>query len=261
MLVFPQLASGAVSQMPFERVTAYRTLLNRMADGREVRVTDADFFQKFWQVPMQSLNDEEWEAIQDLFAAAEGQLQTFLFLEPGENLLSWSEDFTQAAWTASGVTIATGVGDPLGGTAGTEISGSGGLAQSLNIPATFRYAASVWAKTTQPGGSLQLSDGTGQQASTAFLADGKWRRYTLSTAFTGTSETLVFEMRTPGAGGLDIFGAQLEAQPSASAYKKTLQQSGVHPAARFNMDTLSDNLTSPGQHSGVLRIQWTPSQT
>jgi hypothetical protein len=261
MLVFPQLSSGAVAQMPLKRRTEYRTLLNQSLDGNEVRVADARFVGRTWQLPLQSLSDQEWQVIQTLFAATEGQLQTFLFLEPGGNLLEWSEDFIEAAWVAAGVTITGGITDPTGGAAASELTGAGTVSQSLNIPAAYRYAASIWARTSQPGASLQLSDGASQQASAAFVGDGQWRRYTLSTGWAGSSQTVIFTVATGGAATLDIYGAQLEAQPQASAYKQTFQQSGVHLAARFGSDTLGDRATSPGQHSGVLQIKWTPSQT
>ena len=90
MLVFPQLSSGAVAQLPLRRETGRRTLVNRALDVNEIRVLDVDFFDRQWELPLELLTDAEWQAIQDLFTAAEGRLKTFLFLEPGENLLKWS---------------------------------------------------------------------------------------------------------------------------------------------------------------------------
>ena len=257
MLVFPQLGSGAVSQFPVRREMGYRTLVNRALDGSEIRVQDPDFVERQWELALESLSDVEWQVIRDLFAAVEGRLKTFLFLEPGENLLAWSEKFTEAAWVASGVTVAEGVADPLGGTAASELSGAGTLSQTLGIPARFRYAASIWARATQVGAGFELNDGAGQQKAVEFSTDGQWRRYTLSTAWTETSETVVFRVTAPAV----IYGVQLEAQPAVSAYKKTLQQGGVHPAARLGSDSLEDRMTAPGLHSGVIRISWTPSQT
>ncbi|MBI3694053.1 MAG: hypothetical protein HY238_04335 [Acidobacteria bacterium] len=255
--MFPQLGSGAVSQFPVRRETGYRTLVNRALDGSEIRVQDLDFLERQWELELESLSDGEWQAIRDLFAAVEGRLKTFLFLEPGENLLAWSEKFTEAVWVASGVTVAEGIADPLGGTAASELSGAGTLSQPLGIPAQFRYAASIWARATQAGAGFELNDGAGQRTAVGFSTDGQWRRYTLSTAWTGVSETVVFRVTAPAA----IYGAQLEAQPAASAYKKTMQQGGVHPAARLSTDSLEDRMTGPGQHSGVIRISWTPLQT
>ncbi len=261
MLVFPQLSTGAVAQLPLRRETGYRTLLNRALDGSEIRLADLHFFERSWELPLQALSDTEWQAIQGLFAAVEGRLKTFLFLEPGENLLAWSETFTETVWTKSGVTLAEMIADPFGGTAATELTGAGTASQRLSIPATFRYAASVWGKTSQPGAMLQLSDGAGQQKSMEFTADGAWRRYALSTAWTVSVDSVVFSVTAPGGLAVDIYGAQLEAQPAASAYKKTFDRGGVHPAARFSSDVLGDRAAGVGEHSSVIRISWTPLQT
>ncbi len=261
MLVFPQLSSGAVSQLPLGRETLYRTLVNAALDGREIRVADPDYFERNWELPLELLTDIEWQAIQDLFTTAEGRLRSFLFLEPGENLLAWSEGFGEAAWVKSGVTVTGGVGDPWGGGEGSQLSGAGTLSQTLATPAWFRYAASIWARTTQAGSGLELRDGGSQVKSVAFTADGAWRRYLLSLAWVTTSETVTFRVVSGGAATLDLYGAQLEAQPLVSNYKKTLARGGVHSGARFATDTLSDRATGPGEHSSVIRVSWTPSQT
>ena len=69
-----------------------------------------------------------------------------------------------------------GIADPSGGTAASEIGGSGTLRQSLGIPAGFRYAARIWARTSQAGAVLELSDGAGQQSAVPFIGDGQWRQ-------------------------------------------------------------------------------------
>src|SRR5437867_3634948 len=170
MLVFPQLSSGAVSQLPLRRESGYRTLVNQMLDGSEIRVADLDYFERYWDLELQALSDAEWQAIQDLFVAAEGRLKSFLFLEPGENLLAWSEKYAEAVWAANNVTVNEGVTDPFGGTAASQLSGAGSISQSLGIPASFRYAASIWARTTDAGASLELSDGAGATGSVEFEA-------------------------------------------------------------------------------------------
>jgi hypothetical protein len=260
MLVFPQLASGAVAQLPLRRETRRRTLVNRFLDGGEIRVADLDYLARQWELPLEALSDDEWRAIQDLFAAAEGRLKSFTFLEPGANLLAWSQNFTENAWVKNGVSVAEGIPDPFGETAASQLTGAGSLSQTLAIPASFRYAASVWARTSQPGAALELSDGA-NQASVALDAGGPWKRYTLAAAWSGSAADAV-EWRLVTAGGaVDVFGAQLEAQPAASAYKRTLRQGGVHPGARFTSDTLADRATGPGEHAGIIGITWTPSQT
>jgi len=260
MLAFPQLSSGAVAQLPLRRETRHRTLLNRLPGGAEVRVADLDFFERHWDLPVEGLSNVEWQAIQDLFTATEGRLKSFVFLEPAENLLAWSQKYTEAVWVKSGVSVAESIGDPFGGTEASRLTGPGSLTQTLAIPASFRYAASVWARTSASGAALELTDGAGAQKSIAVGANNQWRRYSLSTAWASAAETVVFRLAVP-AGAVDIYGAQLEAQPLASFFKKTLAQGGVHPGARFSSDSLGDRATGPGEHSGTISITWTPSQT
>ena len=104
MIFFPQLSSGAVAQLPLRRETGYRTLVNRTLDGREVRVADGDYFELGWELRLELLTDAEFQAIQTLFTATEGRLKSFTFLEAGENLLAWSENFTESVWAKTGVT-------------------------------------------------------------------------------------------------------------------------------------------------------------
>jgi hypothetical protein len=75
------------------------------------------------------------------------------------------------------------------------------------------------------------------------------------------AEAVAFRIVLPASATVDVFGPQIEAQASPSAYKKTLAQAGVYPNARFDQDSLGDRLTGVGRHSGDIRISWTPSQT
>ena len=108
MTVFPQLSSGAVAQFPFRKELRFRTLVNQAADGSEIRFTDVDYRARAWELAVHQLSDQEWQSIEDLHNQVEGRLQTFLFLEPGANLLAWSEQFGDAVWQKSGGVSAAG---------------------------------------------------------------------------------------------------------------------------------------------------------
>ena len=57
------------------------------------------------------------------------------------------------------------------------------------------------------------------------------------------------------AGGqVDLFGAQVETQPSAEKYKKSVDRGGVYPSSRFNQDALMFTTTGPNQHSSKIHI-------
>ena len=123
----------------------------------------------------------EWQAIEDLHVQTEGRLQTFVFLEPGNNLLSWSETLADPMWTKdAGITTTDSQADPLGGTRGGKISNSGGVggvSQGFAMPASYRYAGSVWARTASAGASLEVSDGATQVVSVGFDSTNQWKRH------------------------------------------------------------------------------------
>lgn len=265
MIVFPQLSSGAVAQFPFRRWTGFRTLVNQAADGAEIRASDVDFEERVWLLSANELGNQEWQDVEDLFVQVEGRLKSFLFLEPGANLLSWSEQLSDAAWNKdAGFTVLDGQSDPLGGLGAARITSggtSGSVTQTLSIPASFRYAGSIWARTAQSGAVLQVDDGASQLVQAAFDNSNQWRRYSVGYNLSSASESVAFRIVLPGNATVDVFGPQLEAQASPSAYKKTLDQAGVYPNARFDQDALGDRLIGVGRHSGEIRISWTPSQT
>ena len=252
-----------MSQFPFRKETRFRTLVSGAADGSEIRAGDVDFHSRQWELALHHLSDAEWQAIEDLHVQTEGRLQTFVFLEPGNNLLSWSETLADPMWTKdAGITTTDSQADPLGGTRGGKISNSGGVggvSQGFAMPASYRYAGSVWARTVSAGASLEVSDGATQVVSAGFDSTNQWKRYSVGYNLFSALETVSFRIVVPSGGTVDVYGPQLEAQPAPSQYKKTVQQAGVYSDARFAEDVLGDRATGVNRHSGVVRIVWTQS--
>ena len=263
MITFPQLSSGAIAQFPLVTKTRFRTLVNRAMDGSEIYASDLDFQSRSWELDLNQLTEQEWQNIVDLHQQVEGRLQDFLFLEPGGNLLTWSEVFNDPVWTRdAGITVTDNQPDPFGGTGAGRVTNGGAqgsLSQVLNIPASLRYAGSVWARTGASGASLQVSDSASQVVEVTFDSSNQWKRYSAGYNLTSALESVAFKILTPAGSVVDVFGAQLEAQPAPSKYKKTLQQAGVYPNARFEDDVLADRATGVNRHSGVIRILWTRS--
>src|SRR5208282_3848469 len=100
MLYYPQLSTGAVSQFPVSRNARLRTVSNQLPGGFSIRMADEGAQKVQWQLRYAGLTDGERASIEGLFGASEGQLNTFVFLDPTANLLQWSEDWTQAVWAA-----------------------------------------------------------------------------------------------------------------------------------------------------------------
>src|SRR6266545_360366 len=123
MTVYPQLATGALVQYPLHKTTLRRTIVNSRLDGTLEKLADSGAAYVRWTLAYRGLTDAEWEQLDQLFRYAEGRLRTFLFLDPLDNLLKFSDDLLQATWSGDpNVEIGSATTDPLGG----------GAARSLN---------------------------------------------------------------------------------------------------------------------------------
>ena len=259
MLAFPQLESGAMAQMPMQRTVRYRARRNEMRDGSTVLLGDPDYEERAWELTFRDLSDAEWQALADLFEACEGRLRAFTFLEPGANLLAWSEQLNLAPWSVSGSTL-DGQAGPSGGTRGSRVSAGGSAAQAIAGPAHYRYAASVWLRTTATGAKLRLSDSAAQVVGQDVEASGEWRRYAVRYSATSATDAMMLTLAAGAGGPLDVYGPQLEAQAAASAYKVSAARGGVFASTRFDQDALVDEASGVGRHDTRIRLLWTPSQ-
>ncbi|HEY3741171.1 MAG TPA: hypothetical protein VGL53_15070, partial [Bryobacteraceae bacterium] len=123
MLVFPQLSSGANVQYPLVRSDASRTVINTLADGSTVKFEDVSAVRVHWALQLNSLDGAERLALEELFLATEGQLNSFTLLDPASNLLEWNEDFSKTAWVADPLIGKTGsIADPQGGTSAWTVT-------------------------------------------------------------------------------------------------------------------------------------------
>lgn len=261
MRVFPQLGSGSAAQFPFSRQVRYRSVRNAPIGGPEIGYQDPYFEERRWRLSLSGLSDTEWTNIESLFVECGGRLLPFLFLEPGANLLRWSERLSDSSWATSGsITVHDDQADPDGQSHASRIiaGSSAAIAQALAVPAHFAYAASCSLRTNHAGVSLSLQDGAGLTETVVATPDGAWHRYELPFRGNAGGESLEWRINFPANSEVDIYGPQLEAQQASSVYKQTTSRSGVFPTARFDHDLLPDRLTGPGSHSGEVTIVWTP---
>ena len=259
MLYFPQLASGAVSQFPCRKHVRQRTLVNVLADGSEVKLFDPGACRMEWDIDLASLTKPEWDAMRDLFVAAEGQLGTFTFLDPFGNLLSWSEEPGAATWAKdAGLTLIGGVADPRCGMGATRVANSSGtpqsVAQTAAVPSWYRYCLSVWARSgAAEQTTLFVSAGT-ESAQQNMPVGPAWRRLVLGAKMTTQQGTATFGVTIPGGATVELFGLQAEAQVGASSYKATGAQSGVYANVSFLNDVLEMTSEAPAIYSCKVRI-------
>lgn len=259
MLYFPQLSSGAVAQYPLIKRRVHRTVLNRLADGRRIKLADTAAQRIEWEIAYHALRDAERRQLEEFFAEAEGRLREFTFLDPASNLLAFSEDLTAGAWTRGPLVAATaGVADPAGGSAATRLVNTGPaeqrLQQSLSAPGWFHYCFSFYARSEDETTVTLFRATGGTEAAEQKKTGRAWRRLAMGGASEPEAETVTFGLAIAPGGSVEVYGLQVEPQPAPSSYVKTASRGGVYGKARFDHDQLTFTSDGPEQHGCTVRI-------
>lgn len=254
MLYYPQLTTGSISQFPVRRDSAFRTVVNQLADGSEIRMADTGAQKARWQLQYAGLTDAERTSLEDLFSSAEGQLNTFTFLDPADNLLMWSEDWTQSVWVADPLLeVAGGMADPTGGTAAMQLTNTAGTSQQIiqntSGPSGFRYCHSVYVRSDVTAVIQLVAAATGATVLTPVSTSASWMRVTASGSLTVQQDGIAFGVQLPAGVRVAVFGAQVEAQPAAGQYKKTMDRAGIYSSTRFSSDLFVASATAPNQNA------------
>ncbi|HWB95683.1 MAG TPA: hypothetical protein VG672_03250 [Bryobacteraceae bacterium] len=255
MLYFPQLASGATGQYPIRKRRSVRTVLNDCLDGRSVKWADPAGPVTEWELHFAELSDGEVETLETFFLNVEGSLGSFTFLDPVGNLLCWSEDFSQPAWTKDPLLGIMGGGlDAWGGRTAYRLQNGTGanlrIQQTLEAPASYCYTLSLYARSDQPA-SLALLRDTG---TLVVPVTTSWRRLVFSGDSQSAAETIAFGLQLAPGTTVDVCGIQVEPQPGASPYKRSDADGGVYADARLAADSLEITTEGPNRHGCVLRI-------
>lgn len=255
MLVFPQLQTGAIAQYPLRRTDVFRTAVNELADGGEIKFADESGEVTRWEVRLEGLSDEEWAGIADLYDAVEGRLGTFTFLDPLSNLFVWSEDFEKDEWIADPLlSIVPGVADPFGGTAAFQLVNAGGAPQTVrqvfNAPEGFHYCCSVWVR-----GESDASMGIRRGGVTETVPVGtSWTRVASGGSTGGVGDTFTAGFTLSPASSVEVYAPQLEAQPASGAYWRTTVRGGVYDKVRFAEDRLDLIARDRAANASVVRL-------
>jgi len=251
--MFPQLTTGAYSQFPVGKQRRTRTVTNTAADGSSIKLADPNGALTEWQLRYEGLSDTELSSLQQFFMVSEGSLNGFTFLDPTGNLLAWSEDLTNAVW-GPGPFLAIGgaVADPLGGTNAFQLTNSGegaqNVSQTLNVPTGYIYSLSIYVRAAQAT-AVTLLFGSHSVGATA---GPNWSRISFSGSGDPAAASILVGIELP-PGVIDVFGPQVEAQPTPSAYQMSTT-GGVYADARFGDDTLSFTTTDVNRHSATVNI-------
>jgi hypothetical protein len=280
MSFFPQINSnGMMVQLPNSSGYSYESLQGNLESGmRFAFPRRAGNLSGFPNKPLShftlnypNISDVERETLRAFFNSQRGRWGIFSLLDPGGNVLQYSEDFTQTYWnkvtaTVSGSLISP---DPFGKTLGSIITGIGSNSHLLGVigPSAggiigFVVNVSVWLKpttsftiflgvanstfTTLTGQNHAISANVWQRIeTTVVLPDNNQFRFCLGGNSTWTSQVL------------GIFGAQAVPSKGSGGYLKTPFQTygyGYYPTVRFDTDNFTVRQDQPGQNAVQLSV-------
>jgi len=237
-LVYPQM-----TQLPLLKRLRRRTIVNRTADDRAVKLGDPAGEITEWELRYQDLSDSEVETLRTFFESAEGSLQPFTFVDPTENLLRASAALDGTSWTRDPMLQVTG------GPLEWRIENTGAAPQSLwqdiGGPAGFTYCFTLFAQTDAP---TVLRAVAGELAVERTVS-ADWRRMKVS----GRLETTRFGIELRPGARVVVRTLQVDAQAGASQARRGVR-GGVYAGAHFAQDELKVAATDLNRHSCTVEI-------
>jgi hypothetical protein len=206
------------------------------------------------------LTDGELSLLNSFFAEMKGSYGEFIYLDPGGNLVPYSDDFAHGSWEKyNGATPGAAVGDPFGGSRARAVTGGANamLAASV-LPAgngsgiTLCGSVYVWAASTPQQLSIGFIDsGFSVLASTTWDLRAGWQRIqqqiTLST--NSSIRMLIGGFGTWASANLQLFGAQCVPLAGPGVYVPSPANFGLHAKCRFDSEALNARYVGPNQNS------------
>jgi hypothetical protein len=152
------------------------------------------------------------------------------------NLLLYSNDFTDAEWTKAGSTITPGISDPFGGTNASTLTATAGNGQLYTN--TYTIAAStaiqaIWVKARNVTGQITLRDSAANQI--AITPTGSWTQiYNVSTPAATSRLHMII---TNSGDSIDIYGATSSAvtyETSPRSGDQVITTGSIYYGPRFD---------------------------
>lgn len=256
---FPQLGSGALAQYPITRRWSKCVVTNMLPYGGRVVMARPAPPRFSWELHYQGLSDTEWGDLQAFFCASAGRFGTFTFVDPSDNLLAWTDDLTNPAWTADPMLQVTKPAeDPRGGSNAAVLTNGGQAAQRLMQrlagPGWFQYCFSMYACASSPCTIDLMRSSAGVEARTRAQITTAWTRIQSAGSLTTQSEEIQFGIELAPSASIFVYGLQVEAQPCAGSYKPKADRDGVYSKSRFDQDRFEQVTDAAGKHSTRVRI-------
>lgn len=159
------------------------------------------------------------------------------------NLLTYSEDYSNAVWVKSNLTRTTGVSDPFGGTSATTLTASGGSGRiyiAVPVVANANYTGSFYIRRRTGTGDINweaFTVGVGALITTT----GSWTRVTVTANTPATTAYFGIRIATTGD-EIDVFAADFRPGSSAGTYQRIAAATDYATGADFPVGLDADGV-------------------
>jgi hypothetical protein len=276
---FPQINSNLImTQLPYSTDQGFGTIVQDVESGPRftypMRGAGHSGFPTGplgrFNLNFPNITDAEVSTLKAFHASMSGRWGAFRFLDPGGNLLQYSEDFTQTYWDKSNgpVTVGGLVADPLGGgqcyslTSGASISAVlGQVGPADGGMSGFIMCVSAWIQVQDPNQLIFIGF-----ANSSFVLRGEYYRPTQG-VWVRIKHTEVlwdnnaFRAIIGGAqstfqGGrqMYVFGAQVVPMKGEGARVAAPSRWGYHANCRFDVDMFERQVGGPNQNTLSLPV-------
>jgi hypothetical protein len=127
------------------------------------------------------------------------------------NLINYSSDLTNAAWSKVSATIASGVSDPFGGAGAQTVTATAANAYFHQFQAASgsNYVSSMWVRRRTGSGAVRLFDPAHDATYASLTLTSAWQRFSIAgPPGSGYGHSLLLLANSGDA--VDIYGPQLE---------------------------------------------------
>lgn len=264
---FPQINSdGVITALPYNSALDYKNTSVTLPVGKQYNWKWRSNPLGRYVVNLPALTPAEFTVVKTFFYSTEGRKGEFTFLDPGGNLVPYSDLFSNASWTKSAITVGGNVTDPQNGNLATALqaTGSNALMYCTVIPSGgasgFVLCASVWAKATVANQTLSIGfvdSGFSVIANQIWsLPQNVWTRIycPITLATNSYIRLLIGGFGTWNTTLIDLFSAQVVPMPAAGPRLLTPGFDALRAKCRFDTDDFGVGYKDYGETGLTLPI-------